>query len=337
MNEGGSGGIAAFIHTGGAGGAGVSNAGTITSLSNSGTVSGGAGGNGLLGANGGAGGAGIANSGAIATLTNSGTIRGGAGGSGSTSGAPGDAIYSAGAHASIGPITNSGKIIGNVEIVNQASITFTIAGGSGKTFGSWTGGAITIGNRSLTFAGGNTALGDDISVNGGNGIVTNEGALKLAAPETIAGNFAQSAAGVLGLDFAGDASGQYGALTISKFTTLDGGLSIDLTGGFTLATGESFDILGFGGLLGPAFDALALDGAACSSTIADKWTCGGGVKLNEVIGATSLDLFVARGSAVSGPAGSSPIPEPSTWAMLALGFLGLGGLGLRGRRRAAPS
>ena len=52
-------------------------------------------------------------------------------------GRAGDAIYSAGTHASIGPITNSGKIIGNVEIDNQASVTVT--GGTGTTFGSWTG------------------------------------------------------------------------------------------------------------------------------------------------------------------------------------------------------
>jgi hypothetical protein len=166
--------------------------------------------------------------------------------------------------------------------------------------------------------------------------VTNKGALKLAAPQAIIGSFTQSAAGVLGLDFAGDLSGQYGALSVSKLTTLDGGLSIDLTGGFTLARGDSFDILSFGGLAGPGFDALALVGSACSSTIADKWTCGAGVKLNEVIGATSLDLFVARGSTVFGPACSSPIPEPATWFMLATGFLGLGGFGLKGRRRAAP-
>ena len=57
---------------------------------------------------------------------------------------------------------------------------------------------------------------------------------------------------MLGLDFAGDSSGQYGALSVTKLTTLDGGLAIDLTDGFTLMTGDSFDILGFGSLKGPA-------------------------------------------------------------------------------------
>ena len=166
--------------------------------------------------------------------------------------------------------------------------------------------------------------------------MTNMASLKIAAPQTIAGNFTQSAAGVLDLDFAGDLFGQYGALTVTKLTTLDGRLTIRLTDGFTLMKGDSFDILAFGSLVG-GFDALALDGVRCSSPRADIWTCGGGVRLREVIDATSLDLFVARGSAVFGPAGSSPIPEPSTWAMLALGFLGLGGLGLRKRKRAAAS
>jgi hypothetical protein len=156
-----------------------------------------------------------------------------------------------------------------------------VTGGSGKTFGSWTGGTITIGAGNLTFAGGDTALGDDISVHGGAGTVTNMGPLRIAAPQTIAGNFTQAPAGVLGLDFAGDASGEYGALTVTKLTTLDGGLAIDLTSGFTLAKGDTFDILAFGSLMG-GFEELSLGGAACSSTVADMWTCGGGVRLKEV-------------------------------------------------------
>ena len=191
-------------------------------------------------------------------MTNSGTIEGGGGGKGSPSGAAGDAIYSAGADASIGPITNSGKIIGNVEIDNQASVTVT--GGAGKPFGKWTGGTITIGNGDLTFVR-NTALGDDISVDGGKGTVTNMGRLRLAAPETIAGNFTQAPAGVLVLNFAGDVFGEYGALTVTKLTTLDGRLTIRLTDGFTLTKGDSFDILGFRQPRGPGFDALTLDGA----------------------------------------------------------------------------
>ena len=217
----------------------------------------------------------MSNAGTIYALTNSGLIEGGKGGTGPKGrGARGDAIDSTGAHASIGSITNTGQIVGNVVIDNQVSITVT--GGSGKTFGRWTAGAITIGAGSLTFASGNTALGDDISVDGGAGTVINRGALRLTAPETIDGNFTQSKAGVLDLDFAGDVSGEYGALTVTKLTTLDGGLSIDLTNGFTLGAGETFDILGFASLSGD-FTGLSLDGAACSSKVVDVWTCGGGV------------------------------------------------------------
>ena len=72
------------------------------------------------------------------------------------------------------------------------------------------------------------------------------------------------------MDFAGDKPGHYGALKVSKLTTLDGGLAIDLTDDFMLATHDRFDILGFGSHMGD-FDALTLDGAACSSR---SRTCG---------------------------------------------------------------
>ncbi len=130
-------------------------------------------------------------------LTNSGAIGGGSGGSGR--GSAGDAIYS---NDFIEPIANSGSILGNVEIDNQASVSFT--GGAGKTFGSWTGGTITIGAGNLTFARGNTFLGDNISVDGVAGSVTNMGVLRIAAPQTITGSFTETAASVLGLDFAGE-------------------------------------------------------------------------------------------------------------------------------------
>ena len=99
----------------------------------------------------------------------------------------------------------------------------------------------------------------------------NKGPLQIAtlAPLTITGSFTQTAAGALGLDFAGDTPGQYGALAISGSASLDGGLGIDLTGGFTLATDDSFDILAFGSLTGPGFDALALDGVGCSAAGAE--------------------------------------------------------------------
>jgi hypothetical protein len=61
----------------------------------------------------------VSNAGTITSLSNSGTIEGGVGGKGSPNGAAGDAVYSAGANASIGPITNTGKIISSVEIDNQ--------------------------------------------------------------------------------------------------------------------------------------------------------------------------------------------------------------------------
>jgi hypothetical protein len=229
-------------------------------------------------------------------------------------------------------MTNSGSIVGSVEIDNQASLTIT--GGTGTTFGSWTGGTITIGNGNLTFAGGNTALGDNIEVNSDKGRVTDRASLRLAAPENIAGNFTQAPAGVLGLDFASDTRGQYGELTVYRLATLGGGLAVDLTGGFTLAAGDDFDIM-TGRAVGD-FSSFSLDGVACSAQATDVWSCSNlaGLTIDEVFAKNLLTLDVVSAAAGTGLSrmdfpsrgeASSAAPEPSTWAMLAMGFLGLGG------------
>jgi hypothetical protein len=327
--QGGAGGAANTANgVGGDGGTAISNSGNISSLTNSGKISGGTGGGGF---GMGTGGAGIANSGTITSLTNSGTITVGAGPAAlGTASQERNAIYSEGSQggvpASIGSITNSGHIIGNVGIYGQANLD--VYGGNGTTFGSWSGGTITIGAGNLTFAMGNTALADNIDVYDGSDTVFNDDQLQISSPLTITGNFAQSSSGVLELDFAGSAAGQYGALTVTSLATLDGSVAIDLTDGFTLTTGENFDILTYQGALSGEFDAVSLDGMACSAAPMNEWMCSGGVivSLNDPDG--TLGLYVVHGS-------PSVVPEPSTWTMLLSGFLGLGALALRRRTARA--
>src|SRR5208282_5064761 len=119
-----------------------------------------------------------------------------------------------------------------------------------------------------------------------------------------------------------------------------GDFALDLIDGFTLATGGVFDLLTLPSLsLTGDFSGFSLDGAACAAQSANVWTCGA-VTFDELVGANFLDLEVVSTSAILEPSfvPGSAVPEPSTWAMLATGFLGLGGLGLRRRGwRALPA
>jgi PEP-CTERM motif len=344
---------------GGQGGAGVLNAAGVTTLTNTGQISGGGGG---IGAVHGAEGDGVVNFGAITSLMNSGTIEGSAGvlnsffigtldnkaggvisgaqfgvenlatgiigsldNAGTISGGA-YAIYSPGSSIPgfglIGQYANTGKTNGNVLV--DPSTPFVITGGSGKSFGLFAGGTITIGGGGLAFRG-NTDLADKIVVDDGTGTVTNEGVLRFAKPETIFGNFDQDESGMLDFALAGDAVGQYGALTVTKIATLDGELALTAVDGFHLAAGDTFDLMTFGEDPG-SFTGVSLGGVACTGGLSSFWSCGAaGFNLDISLTASGLDVTVAG------------VPEPSTWALMAIGFLGLAGLGLRGRMRAAAS
>ena len=277
---------------------------------------------------GGAGGIGIWNAGAIGPLVNSGTIEGGVGGKGSQAARQ--------ATLSIAPASRLDRPHhqqrpDHRQCRDRQSGERHHQWRNGQDFGRWTSGTITIGNGNLTFAGGNTALGDD-SPSMAAGTVINKGQLQIAtlaplpspaiSPRPPPACSAWILPATLGRI---RGAGGHGS------STLDGRLKIDLTNGFTLAKGDSFDILAFGSLMG-GFDALrstARPAPRRAPTVGLRRRASERSHQRH-----SLDLFVARGSAVFGPAGSSPIPEASTWAMLTLGFLGLGGLGLSKRKRA---
>ncbi|MCA1323389.1 autotransporter domain-containing protein [Herbaspirillum sp. alder98] len=190
---------------------------------------------------------GISNLGSIGTLSNSGVL------SGSVN------ALSLGASGSLGTFTNSGLVAGNV--TNLSSNALTINGGTGTTFGTLTGstGGITSGamgsivstSANLVFGSGNLLLNDNINV--GTNTVNNVGStLQLNNRGTITGNYNQGAAATLliGVNDGATATGRasdtgYGYLVVQGNSTIASGSTIGLTktNSYAFANGQKYVVL----------------------------------------------------------------------------------------------
>lgn len=210
--------------------AGVQNAvGTISTLSNSGKISG------VTGV--------FGNSGTIGTILNSGTIQG--------------SLYAINisSGASLGGLANSGTIAGVIQDLDTAALT--ISGGSGSTFGTLTGYNGATGNivaaNGLVFSGGNQLLNSNISVNSGNGTVTNAaGLLQINNQLTINGSYYQNAAATLAIGISANAGSLgtitdtgYGRLLVAGNATIESGSSVMLKPltTYSYAAGQRFVII----------------------------------------------------------------------------------------------
>jgi hypothetical protein len=198
-------------------------------------------------------------------------------------------------------VANTGVLIDNGAIIGQ---TLVSNGGMLAGAGSITGGLINHGA---------VAPGTP----GAPGHAATPGIL------TVNGNYLQGSDGAFDELLAGLTAGAgYGQLVVNGSATLDGLLDVTTAADFHLAVGETFEIMEFGSLVGN-FASFDFNGAACSGVFG-RLDCGG-VWFSERVSGGGLNLVV------DSIGGVTAVPELSTWAMMLLGF---GGLGFTGYRRS---
>jgi subtilase-type serine protease len=161
--------------------------------------------------------------------------------------------------------------------------------------------------------------------------VASGGVIDVTGKFTVGGAFDVEAGGALGVTLGGlTAETGYSQVVVGGTSVLAGALDVTLGNGFDPASGDTFDLVETAGGLTNDISALYLDGGLCSALGGESYLCSFDGRTDVISllaidppGATDLELKVAS------------TPEPSTWALMALGFAGLGFAGGRGARRSA--
>jgi len=234
--------------------------GSLASLTNSGTISGEA--YGVY----------VAATGSLGALTNTGTISG-------TS----YAIYNTG---SLSLITDSGSIGGDIYSSND----FSIAGGSGGTYGTLSGGTITVGSSgtgTLSLISGNLWLMDAVKGNVGNSGAT----VKLSSAVGIDGNYSQTGGGLL--IATGNSGTSYGYLTVTGSATISN-TAITISGS-GLTKGQSFTIVDAGSASSYTDDTAKVSGT--SGLVAKLSTSG-----DDLVATLIQNSYSSTGRSASGNA-----------------------------------
>jgi subtilase-type serine protease len=155
---------------------------------------------------------------------------------------------------------------------------------------------------------------------------------------TILDNLDETMPSDLAIELGGTKPGtEYSQLIVDGSASLLGKLDLSLVDGFALTSGETFDIVETGDGLTDGLTSLSLDGGAC-------WAKSGGFECNAGAFFDLFTLSVVPGALAGGnpedllvSVSTTPVPEPSTWAMMLAGFAEIGFLTYRASRKAGAA
>ncbi len=238
-------------------------------------------------------------------------------------------------------VTAAGPMPTGITATTPGALASQQTGSIGFTLSTTTAGVVS-GSGSLSFASHDSEL-SDLSL--GSQGVTFEGTvtqLAEAALSKLSGSGTMTGGGTSYiLDLGSFASGATGSADVGVMNTNSGLDFSELLGGsFAQSNGSGFTFTGsdLSGLVGgaPAVlgDIVGFDAAGLSNGLYSETVTFDGFSHYEGLTDQSLSpISVTIDATVTG--GTGAVPEPSTWAMMLLGFSGLGLLARRHRRTAA--